>query len=95
MKDKNQQIDDELNQRFMAHTRRLINLEDTGLTPGQMLAILRRVNNVSSAEFCTFMDISPETLSDIENNRVPFPTMFLMFLFIHGFRSWYFGDDKE
>jgi len=74
---------------FNDNLRNLISGADTGITPGEMLRITRESMNVSQNDFAEFAMVLPEYLDDIEHNRVPFPTMFLICIFSFGISAWY------
>lgn len=64
-------------------------LKNTGLQPGKIFRIVRNVNNISAEIFARALDMTPQELYDIEECRVPFPTMFLICIFIYGIPEWY------
>jgi len=74
---------------FNDNLRNLISGADTGITPGEMLRITRESMNVSQNDFAEFAMVSLEHLDDIEHNRAPFPTMFLICIFSFGISAWY------
>ena len=66
-----------------------VTLKDTGLEPGKIFRVVRTVNNISAEVFARALDMMPQELYDIEECRVPFPTMFLACIFIYGIPEWY------
>lgn len=67
----------------------LVTLKNTGLQPGKIFRVVRNANNISAEIFARALDMTPQELYDIEECRVPFPTMFLMCIFIYGIPEWY------
>jgi len=63
--------------------------KNVGMTPGQMLQSTREGLGISRDAFASFVNAAPEFIDDIENNRVPFPTMYLSCIFVFGLDAWY------
>lgn len=79
---------------ILRFTRRLLAMEDTGIKPGQFLKIARDTRNISREDFAELFCITTEELTDIEECRVPFPTMLLMLIFIYGVPRWFYGKEN-
>jgi len=80
----------------MKVVHRLVALDNIGLSLGTLFRGIRELYNIPLDDFAARVLISPEKLRDIEENRAPFPTLFLLCIFNYGISAWYnAGDDID
>ena len=72
-----------------------VTLKSTGLQPGKIFRVVRNMNNISAEVFARALDMTSQELYDIEECRVPFPTMFLVCIFIYGIPEWYKAKEPD
>ncbi len=66
----------------------MVMLKETGLQPGTMFRIVRKLEKISPEVFARTLGITAAELHDIEECRKPFPTIFLMSIFVYGLPEW-------
>ena len=72
--------------------RDCLKLKNLEVQPGELFHIVREGHNIPIEDFAELIGVPSRQLADIEQCRVPFPTMMLISIFIHGIPAWYNGE---